>query len=109
MLFQVRYYQGEESEHDIGFGIAPGNMFAIQREIKEKLEQHKVDEGKYLSKGTLVEILHKPSGKIPLGDIEVKDWGHLCVRLISDSEKSMKIVAKELNLPFDKGAIVDYN
>ena len=104
MLFQVRYYYGEESSHDLGYGIAPGNMFAIQREIKEKLEQHKVEEGKYFSKGTLVEILHKPSGKL-----EGEDWGALCVRLISDSKKNIKIVTKKLNLPFEKEVIVDYN
>lgn len=104
MIFQVRYYNGEESSHDLGYGIAPGNLSSSQDEARKKYEKNKIEENKYLFKGVLIELLDEPSIRMKNGN-----WGNLCMRLVSESKKDMKKIAKGLFLPFEKEGISTMN
>jgi len=102
MLFQISYYNGEESNHGLGYGIAPGNLSFSQEKIREKYKKYKVKQDKYLFRETIIEILDEPS-------ILFENEGDLCLRLIGNSKRRIKKIAKGVFLPFEKNALVPVN
>lgn len=97
---QISYYNGEESSHPIGFGYPPGNIASCKAKIRRELKGNEVADGIYLDQGAAVMINNKRAEAYS---------GNLEIKLIAESEKTLKKVAKKYFLPFCRKAVVDYN
>lgn len=97
-LLQIRYYNGEEASHDIGIGMAPGNLIARCQEIEDRYIKNKIRDNLYHINRCTVE------------SFETKSFsGDLGVRIIGSSLKDLENCTKNNKFPFCKEAVVPYN
>lgn len=97
-LLQIRYYNGEESSHDLGFGIAPVNLGARCGDIQNNYAENQINKNSYFVKNCILELY------------KTKDFsGDLEIRLIGESVQDLKKSAKFFKLPFLKEAVVPYS
>lgn len=106
-LLQLRYYVGEESRHDKGYGIAPGNIHSMREDITNRFLDFKLGDCLYLINGSVLEIpkLEERSED----NYYNKGWGQLGIRIINQNQKSIKKTTKLLELPFSERLIVPYD
>lgn len=105
-LLQLRYYVGEESSHDKGYGVAPGNIASMRVNVVDRFSEFQFAEGFYLINKNIIEI---PELKKIVGEsIWEEYWGQLAIRLIGPIPKEMKKTTKLLDLPFSENLIVPY-
>ncbi|MCK4552899.1 hypothetical protein KAT80_01725 [Candidatus Pacearchaeota archaeon] len=97
-LLQIRYYNGEESSHEFGFGVAPVNLGARCWDIENNYAENQINKNSYFVKNCILKLY------------KTKDFsGDLGVRLIGESVKGLEKSAKFLKLPFLKKAVVPYS
>jgi hypothetical protein len=95
---QIRYYNGEESSHDIGIGVAPFNIHNNKNEIRKNAKKYELMEGLYLQDSVIIKI-HKENTPFS---------GNLEIKLIGETSKQLQKVAQNHNLPFSEKAVVEY-
>lgn len=97
---QISYYNGEESSHPIGFGVAPVNIFTMKSKIRKTLSGKKIDSGLYLDKRAVIKINENGCTKDYSGDLEIQ--------IIAESERDLKKAARRNAMPFDDSGVTNY-
>ena len=97
-LLQIRYYNGEEASHNLGFGVAPVNLGARYWNIENDYAENQINKNSYFVKNCILKLY------------KTKDFsGDLGIRLIGESAKGLEKSAKFLKLPFLKQAVIPYS
>ena len=101
----MRYYFGEGSCHDLGFGVAPVNLYDAIWRVREHFKGLKIGDERYLIDGVIIDLYSK---KRPQSMPEFwEEEGCLGLKLIGTKPRKIKKVSQSLKLPFHKNALRD--
>ncbi len=97
ILLEVRYYDGEESSHEVGFGIAPSNLYSTLSKVRKEYYENKIGKDAYFVSRCVVKLRNTE----PFS-------GDLVMRIIGETIGDLKKCAKNFKMPFDKKFVFKY-
>jgi len=100
-FLQVRYYFGEESSHDLGFGVAYGNLSMTRYEVGDNFDLVDGRSDLYVGEEVLIEIPELlRENPTTIFEYWCHNTGELGLRIIGRNVESLERCASTLKLPF---------